>query len=135
MRHLLQPPRSRICGQVCLAMALGKPLRQVHAVAGYGKTSYSVLVRTANLLGCALGPTVRRTNKHPAPGKGLYIARVLWNRRYRQFGHFIVIKDGRVYDPLQRPSVLLNTWLDLQRQRKNLPELTITSWVQVLWGG
>ncbi len=106
--HVRQPRRSYLCGQACLAMALGLDLDAACKVMGHSRKTW-----TRDIV-AALGPAAGSSRLSIARKDGsslpdFCLVRARWG--VTMCGHFAVHLDGDVYDPLLSGRVSLEGWL------------------------
>lgn len=107
-RSLVQPPESRICGQVCVAIIANRPLENVIEVVGHrGLTTTAMLCKALKHFGYSCHGTRLRPNRL-APlllddDRPLYPETCLLKRvgagNSPRCWHWVCRVDGRYYDP------------------------------------
>jgi hypothetical protein len=127
MKHVEQPPRSKCCGQACVAMVLGRMLADIVAVIGNKGTHYTTLRRAAWHYSREFSPVIMARSQ-PLPDAGVHIARIIWSRKPHA-SHFVVLVGRKVHDPECDQGYPRDMWLQAQRDFRNLPDLTFTSWM------
>ncbi len=116
MIHLTQEPDSNNCGQVCLAMITDKSVARVQRVMGFchpmkGATRTKDLIRALKRLDfntlknklTRLRNTWDDAQKLPLLKDGYYILKMTFISKTNH-GHWVVLKDGWIYDPGQKES-------------------------------
>ncbi len=109
--HVRQPKGSYLCGQACLAMILGLDLDAACKVMGHSRRTW-----TREFV-VALGPLAGGSRLTVVPSRSVLhsvlppfcLIRARWG--VELCGHFAVLADGEVYDPLLRGPVSLEGWL------------------------
>lgn len=103
------------CGPAAICWALGVPYREAHARLGMGRRGWTTasavleVLRSYGVQVPAHGPAIRLMprkalyNFAPAHAEGTYFVRV--------GGHFLVLRDGLVYDNLRAGFVANQRWL------------------------
>lgn len=104
MTHLFQPAGSELCGQTCVAMAAGVSLERSIRQFGHGKaTETREVVKALRAFGIGCSERLRRVSKNRIPPPRAIMA-VRWLDRKRQprVWHWVLVWDGKVYDPAGR---------------------------------
>jgi hypothetical protein len=144
VRHLVQPPGSRICGQTCVAMLADvHPAEAMVACRRKGATAYSDLRRGLaefNLRGGVRVP-LRRHQLPPefvAGVAGIFhdhkaVARVRYASSKNWGGHWVALGEGKVWDPSEDviPVMSLHEYASFLAMRG----LRFTSYMPVLGAG
>lgn len=104
MVHLHQPEGSSLCGQTCVAMAAGVSLDRAIEVFGNRNSTYTrQLVAALRVLGLECADRLRRVSKNRVtPPRAILCARWLNRKRKPRLWHWVLVWDGRVYDPAGR---------------------------------
>jgi len=108
IQHIMQPRGSYVCAQSCIAMVKGLDLAAGCALVGHSRKT-----KTKELL-AALGPMagsdrLQRVGRDLPSFPAFCILRVRWG--VTSCGHFVVVKDGIVYDPLRSRDTPFGPWL------------------------
>lgn len=106
IKMLLQPARTNLCGQYCVAMLTEKtPTEAIKAIGKRGRTSTKDLVRGLRKLGCACADGAVRIGKGQImPSFGILKLTIDRGPAARpQCGrHWILVYNGISYDPAGR---------------------------------
>jgi hypothetical protein len=92
MNLIFQPIGSVLCGQTCVAMILKITIDEAARLIGHYRGTHIHELETA--LASRRLATSRRRGR--ADGRGIIRIR---SRQRKQWSHFAVVWDGRVYDP------------------------------------
>ncbi len=111
IKHVIQPPGSRLCGQCVVAMAAGISLEKAIQIVGHERGTRGVhLVRALRKAGVKvsdrLSPFVRTGRVPPR-----CVMRVRLENEERVWSHWILRWDDRDYDPSDRGRAY---WLGLK---------------------
>ena len=106
--HVQQPPKSRVCGQACLAMILGVTLGQaIKAVGHKNGTKTALLAKVLRESGAECGSRLIPFRSHGIPTGFTGLVKLRW----RNGGwHWMVLWGGFVYDPDKSGPVPLGEW-------------------------
>ena len=97
MRHVLQTPGTRVCGQACLAMLFGLSLRDTIDLVGHRHgTKTKELLRHMRAWGLRPENKLRRKKAGP-PCQGIFLLSV--RKPPTNWRHWAVMENGVVYDP------------------------------------
>lgn len=100
MKLVIQPPRSRVCGQACVAMIAELPLVSVCGVFGHAHATTTKHVTDALArLGVEAKPLVKATRGFISPEVKRAIIRLHWGSK-KAGTHWIVFYDGDFYCPV-----------------------------------
>lgn len=128
-----QPAFTHICGQCCVAMALGhSDARIMISLLGRGRTRYSQLRRAIEqitLHHVTLGRVVIYNHTYldnPGP-VGTFILKVGSRKPWK--GHYVLMVDGRIYDSCLDRSLLFRNWVKFRN--RVYPHTRIMSWAEV----
>lgn len=97
MKLILAPPGSALCGQACVAMAAGVSLRRAIEAVGHERGTHTRdVVRGLEALDVTCSDRCLRVSKHrPVPVPRALLA----FKRGPRLAHWMLLWDGRVYDP------------------------------------
>ena len=98
MKLILQPEDSTICGQCCVAMVVGKPLKSVIATfcRGGRGTSPRIVRWVLNYYHFTPAPGLRKfKTQHQLPP--LCLLKITYP--HRETGHWVVYNAGQIYCP------------------------------------
>lgn len=107
VQALLQPHLSSMCGQVCVAMAVGCSLEEAAAAVGRSVlrdegTHETDLIRALKKLGMKVGAFVDLCPRKGRTKKLILLPKFaimgIGDRKTR-WGHWVLLRDGVVYDP------------------------------------
>ncbi len=114
LTHLMQKPNSTNCGQTCVAMITESNVGTIERIMGTCKRPKKGGTRTVDLVGClkvlGFNPSKKLTRLKnpwddaqdlPLLEDGCYILKMTFTEKTNH-GHWIVYKDGWIYDPGQK---------------------------------
>lgn len=115
MNHLQQEPDSKNCGQVCLAMITDSNVGTIERIMGTTKRPKKSATRTIDLINCLNVLEFKTLKKRLTRLKdtwndaqdlslledGCYILKMNFVQKIN-CSHWIVLKDGWIYDPAQK---------------------------------
>ena len=114
MKLISQPLNSKLCGHCCIAMITNTPLFKVIQLVGHSKGTYGKeLIKTIQLLGIVCTDKLKFPISKPIP---FAILRIKWGPTSGG-GHWVVHKDGFIYDPSFKTRIALRLYT-----QKVLPE-------------
>lgn len=105
MKHVQQPPRSRLCGQACVAMLTGVTLDAAAATMGHrhGTRTREVVAALGAVAAGHRLTTLRRRREPPSPA----LCKVTWKRG----SHWVIWAAPDVYDPDLPAPLNQDVWL------------------------
>lgn len=137
MTHVQQPPRSKVCGQACVAMLAGVPLDEAIAVctgARRRQTSEHDVRRGLVALGHYLMPFARVADPARVPVLWPFqvgIARVRYGGRRHGY-HWIVLRGSHLGAQVHDPGHLEPVLVDAYERHLRRVGGYVTSWARVV---